>query len=71
MRMGGKEVYEMLGTKERRCQRSRDPDSLTHVGSHIFLTAVSNADVMMRLLAGLNLQLRKQSGIANQSQSRN
>jgi hypothetical protein len=48
MRMGEKEVYEMLGAEEKTpCQRSRDPDSLTHVGSHMFLTTVSNTDVMM------------------------
>lgn len=47
MRMGEKEVDEVLGAEEKECQRSRDPGSLTHVGSHILLTAVSNTDVIM------------------------
>lgn len=54
MRMGEQEVDEVLGAEEKRCQRSRDSASLTHVGSHILLTAVSNTDVMMRPLAGIN-----------------
>lgn len=58
MRMGEQEVDEVLGAEEKRCQRSRDSASLTHVGSHILLTAVSNTDVMMRPLAGINFSLQ-------------